>query len=203
MRKSTALDALLSRTTQGILSATLLQPDRWWYLSDLGKHLRRTPSSLQVPLAALTEAGVLRSRRDGNRIYYQANRECPLYPDLAGLVAKTVGLAEVLRACIQPVADRIVLAFVHGSVARSAERASSDVDLVVVGQVGLRELTPALQEAEARLGRAVNARVYGRPEFARKLRRRDHFLQSILAREKIFLLGSERDVEATAGRRAG
>ena len=203
MRKSSILDALLNRTTQGILSATLLQPGRWWYLSDLGKHLRRTPSSLQAPLAALAAAGILRVRRDGNRVYYQANDTSPLYPELAGLVAKTVGLVDVLRACLQRFADEISVAFVYGSVARVAERATSDVDLLVVARAGLRELTPALQEAEARLGRPVNARLYAPDDFARKLGRNDHFLSAILAGEKVFIFGSERDLEAATGRRSG
>jgi predicted nucleotidyltransferase len=203
MRKSSALDALLTRTTQGILSATLLQPGRWWYLSDLGKHLRRTPSSLQAPLAVLAAAGILRVRRDGNRVYYQANDAGPLYPELAGLVAKTVGLADVLRACLERFAGEISVAFVYGSFARAAERATSDVDLLVVARACLRELTPALQEAETRLGRPVNVRLYAPEDFARKLRRKDHFLSAILAGEKVFIFGSERDLEAATGRRAG
>ena len=97
MRKSSPIDALLAKTTQGLLAATVLQPERWWYLSDLAKQMGRRPSSLQAPLASLVTAGILRHRREGNRVYYQADPDCPFRGELQGMIAKTVGLVEVLR----------------------------------------------------------------------------------------------------------
>ena len=97
MRKSSPIDPLISKTVQGLLAATVLQPERSWYLSDLAKHLGRRPSSLQAPLASLAAAGILRRRKDGNRVYYQADPQCPFLRELQGIIAKTVGLADVLR----------------------------------------------------------------------------------------------------------
>jgi predicted transcriptional regulator len=81
MRKSSPIDPLLNKTTQGLLAATVLQPQRWWYLSDLAVHLRRRPSSLQRPLAALVSAGVLARRKEGNRVYFRADQDCPFLPE--------------------------------------------------------------------------------------------------------------------------
>jgi hypothetical protein len=92
MRKSSPIDPLINKTTQDLLAATVLRPERSWYLSDLARHLRRRPSSLQEPLAALVAAGVLSRRKEGNRVYFQANPDCPFLPELQGLMAKTVGL---------------------------------------------------------------------------------------------------------------
>ena len=125
MRTTRAIDALFPRTRQGVLAATLLRPDRWWYLSDLARHLRVPPSSLQRELAALTAAGILRRRRDGNRVYFQPNPECPLFAELQGMLLKTAGLVDVLREALRPLSASIDWAFVYGSIANSQERASS------------------------------------------------------------------------------
>jgi DNA-binding transcriptional ArsR family regulator len=166
MRKSRALDALFPRIRQVLLAATVLHPERWWYLSDLAKHLHVPPSSLQRELAALVDAGILRSRRDGNRVYFQPNPDCPFLPELQGLLVKTAGVVDTLREVLSRFATRIDWAFVYGSMARAEELASSDVDLMIIGQVGLAELTPALRRAEARLSRPVNPTLYTREEFA-------------------------------------
>jgi DNA-binding transcriptional ArsR family regulator len=101
MRKIRPLDALFPRIRQALLAATLLHPDRWWYLSDLAKHLGTRPSSLQRELAALVDAGILNRRQDGNRIYFQPHPDCPFLPELQGLLVKTVGVVDALReGCI-------------------------------------------------------------------------------------------------------
>jgi DNA-binding transcriptional ArsR family regulator len=75
----------------------MMQPERWWYLSDLAKHLGITPSSLQRDLSSLTRAGILRPREEGNRVYFQADPGCPFQAELRGLIAKTAGLVDILR----------------------------------------------------------------------------------------------------------
>jgi predicted nucleotidyltransferase/DNA-binding transcriptional ArsR family regulator len=201
MRKASPIDPLLNRTTQGLLAATLLQPGRRWYLSDLAKHLRRRPSSLQQPLAALVSAGILSRRKEGNRVYFQAEPACPFLPELQGLMVKTVGVVDVLRDALWPLKRQIEVAFIHGSVATSRERAASDIDLIVIGPLGLSDLAPALDRAEQPLGRPVNANVYSPAEFTKKLAAENHFLRSVLDKEKLFLIGGPNDLERVAGRR--
>lgn len=197
MRKMRSLDALFPRIRQALLAATLLHPERWWYLSDLAKHLGVRPSSLQRELAALVDAGILNRRQDGNRVYFQPNPDCPFLPELQGLLVKTAGVVDVLREVLKSFTKRIDSAFVYGSMARATEIASSDVDLMIIGQVGLAELTPALRRAEARLGRAVNPTLYTREEFATKLQAGHHFLKAVLDGEKLFILGDPHEL-ATA-----
>ena len=203
MRKSSSIDALLNKTTQGLLAATVLHPERSWYLSDVAKHLRRRPSSLQEPLAALVSAGVLTRRREGNRVYFQANLGCPFLPELQGLMAKTVGLVDVVRDALTPLKPHLAVAFIHGSVAASGERPGSDVDLVAIGRVGLAELSPLLEKAEERLGRPVNANVYSPEEFAKKASANNHFVCSVLGKEKVFVAGKPNDLERIVGRKSG
>src|SRR5919108_5535455 len=196
MRKIQPLDSLFPRTRQAILAATLLHPDRWWYMSALAKNLGVRPSSLQRELAALTSAEILRQRRDGNRVYFQPNPDCPFLPELQGLLVKTAGVVDTLQEVLSRFAKRIDWAFVYGSMARAQELASSDVDLMIIGQVGLAELTPALRRAEGRLGRAVNPTLYTREEFATKLQAGHHFLKTVLDGEKLFILGDPHELAA-------
>ena len=199
MRKLRAIDAIFPRIRQAILAATLLQPDRWWYLSDLARHLAVRPSSLQRELAALVEAGILRQRRDGNRTYFQPNPDCPFLTELQGLMLKTVGLVDVLHEVLEPFTNRIDWAFVYGSIARSEELASSDVDLMIIGRVGLADIAPALRQAERCLNRPVNPTVYSREEFATKLAAGHAFLHTVLAGAKLFICGDSHELAATFG----
>ncbi len=198
-----AIRALLPRVRWEVLAAAFMQPDRWWYLSDLAKHLKRRPSSLQRELSALAAAGILRARREGNRAYFQADRDCPFFNELRGLMAKTAGLVDVLREVLRPLSDRISLAFVYGSVARAEERSTSDIDLVVVGDVGLSDVAPLLTRGEARLGRPVNATVYRPVEFVAKGRRGHHFLRRVLGQERLFVVGDQRALAGLVGEQPG
>ena len=203
MRKSGPIDALLSKTLQAVLGATMMQPDRWWYLSDLARHLDRSPSSLQEPLAALARSGVLRRRQDGNRVYFQPDPDCPFLSELQGIIVKTVGLADLLRDLLEPLESDIDSAFVYGSVARAEELSSSDIDLMVIGKAGLADIAPALRQAEERLNRPVNATVYTPAEFAKKLKAKNHFLGAVLDEEKLFVVGNEHDLEQATRGKAG
>jgi DNA-binding transcriptional ArsR family regulator len=194
MRSTSALDALLPKTRQGILAATLVQPEKAWYVSELARRMRVPSSSLQRELQELTEAGILKSHRQGRMVYYQANTESPLFPDLRGLLLKTAGLVDVLRDALKPVATRITLAFVYGSIANSQERSESDIDLMVIGDVSPVDLALPLRRAREQLGRDINPSVYLVTEFNRKRTAKDHFLSHVLTGPKLIVLGSENDL---------
>ena len=199
MRKHAPLDALLPKVRQGILAATVLHPERWWYLSDLARHLHTTPSSLQRELASLVSAGILRRRQEGRQVYFSPDPDCPLLPELQGLMAKTAGLVEVLRQALAPLADQIICAFVYGSLARGEVRSASDVDLMVIGRLGLAALSPQLAQAEQRLGRPVNPTLYTRAEWTRKVKSDHPFVQEVLAGAKLFLIGTADDLADLTG----
>ena len=200
MRKTPALGALFPTARGAVLAATLTQPDKWWYLSELAQFIGTTPSSLQRELKALVDGGILERRREGTRIYFKADTRSPLFPELRGLLEKTAGLLPTLRQALKPFAGRIDCAFVYGSVARGREHARSDVDVLVMGAVGLAELAPALRKVEARLGRDVNVTSYSAQEFGKKIAAKDHFLTEILRGPKEFLKGTERDLDEVIGK---
>src|ERR1700676_1574248 len=147
MRKQRALDVLLPKTRQGILAATLVRPDKAWYVSELARRMGVPSSSLQRELHALAKAGILKTSRQGRMVYYQANAESPLYPDLRGLLLKTAGLVDVLADVVKPLSAKLAIAFVYGSVASGSERNESDIDLMVIGSISPSELALPLRRA--------------------------------------------------------
>jgi predicted nucleotidyltransferase len=198
-RTQSPLDALLPRTRQAILCAVLLHAERAWYLAELARHLETHPSSLQRELARLVAAGILVARRDGNRVYYQANVECPFLAELQGLLRKTAGLVDVLRRAIEPLDGAVRLAFVFGSTARGEERPTSDVDVFVVGDIGLAALAPTLRHAERAIGRAINPVTMTVEEFRQRIRDGDHFVTSLLQTQRLFLVGADDDLAGATG----
>lgn len=198
MRRSVA-EALFPGVRGRLLAALFVHPARPWYLSDLARHLGVPASSLQRELARLSDAGILRRRQDGGRVYYEPDADCPFLPELGALVSKTNGVVPRLKAELQRFPQEIVAAFIYGSAARGEDAATSDVDLIVVGTVGLRRLAPVLRRLHAELGREIHPISYTPVEFAAKRRERDSFLASVLAGAKVFVLGSADELGAALG----
>jgi predicted nucleotidyltransferase len=199
-RNHSAFASLFPAVRRQLLAATLTQPDKWWYLSELAHTLHTTPSSLQRELRTLVASGILQQRRDGTRTYFKAETRSPLFPELRGLVEKTAGLVPTVRQALEPFQKRIVCAFVYGSVARGREHPASDVDLLVIGDVGLADLAGPLRETERRLGREVNVISYSPQEFRTKAAAKDHFLSQVLRRPKQFVKGSQPDLDDVIGK---
>jgi predicted nucleotidyltransferase len=196
MRNSATLGALFPKTRQGVLAATHTQPEKWWFLSELAAFLGTRPSSLQRELAALVDTGILEQRREGARVYFRAQKRSPIYRELRGIVEKTTGIIPTVQTFLASLGRKIDCAFVYGSVARAQEHATSDIDLMVIGQAGLAELTPALRKVERALGRDLNATTYSVEEFRGKVAKHDHFLTAVLRRPKQFVKGTERELDA-------
>ncbi|MGH8674530.1 MAG: nucleotidyltransferase domain-containing protein [Burkholderiales bacterium] len=180
--RQTLLALLYSRADREHLQESLIQ------LAGLGR------GTVQRELAFLARAGVVRRAVRGRQVYYQANADSPIYGELRGLVVKTAGVADALRAALAPLADRIRVAFIYGSVAKGTERRGSDVDVMVVGDVSFAEASEALGRAQETIGREVNPSVYAPADFRAKVGAKHHFLRTVLKREKIFLIGDEHEL---------
>jgi predicted nucleotidyltransferase len=199
MRKLRTLDALLPKTRQGILAATLVQPEKAWYASELAHRLGVPSSSLQRELHDLSEAGILKTNQQGRMVYYQANRDSPVFPDLRGLLLKTAGLVDVLAQALKPVAAKVATAFVYGSIAAGREESDSDIDLMVVGQVSPEDLALPLRRARESLGREINPTVYTPAEFERKHAANDPFLKQVMDKPRLVVLGNKDELGKVAG----
>lgn len=151
-------------------------------------------SAVRRELGKLTKLDLLKRRKDGNRVYYGANCDHPLYPEIHGLALKTAGLVDVLRSALE--GSDIRVAFVFGSIARGTEKAGSDVDLMVIGNLGLRKLTELLTGVDNTIDREVNPHVLTVKEYKKRLAREDHFLKRVCSAPKLFVIGTDHDLEA-------
>ena len=154
-----------------------------------------TIGTVQTELKKLHKLDLIVKREDGNRVYYSANTDHPIYQDIRNLVLKTNGLADVLSSALS--GERgIKIAFVFGSLARQEDKAKSDVDLIVIGDIGLRKLSGLLMDVSGRIGREINPHVYTEKEFMKRKVGKDHFLTHVFESPKIFIIGTENELTA-------
>lgn len=196
-RRSSLADAIFTRTQQRVLGVLFGQPERSYYASELIRRAGTGSGAAQRELARLEGSGLVTVRRVGRQKHYQANSDSPLFAELRAIIQKTVGLAEPLRAALEPVASGIHAAFVFGSVAKERDRSQSDIDLLVISDsLTYGEVFGALERASRELGRRINPTVYTSAEFSRRVRAKNAFLTRILEQPKVWVIGSEHDVAA-------
>lgn len=165
------------------------------HLRELERRSGLAVGTVQQELTRLTRLGLIEKRVDGNRRYYTARQDHPLYPEIRGLVLKTSGLADVLRQALKK-EKAIRVAFVFGSFAHAREQAHSDIDLLVIGNVTLRQLTKLLSGLADKIGRELNPKIFSPEEFRRRKRSGDHFLKNVLSEPRIYIIGDEDELGA-------
>ena len=184
--------ALFTPVQRRVLGLLFGQPERAFGSAELIRQAGSGTGAAHRQLQRLERVGLVRVDRVGNQKRYRANSDSPIFPELHGLVVKTVGLVEPLRAALAPLAKKIESAFVFGSVARGTEKVGSDIDLLVVSdELGHLDLYEALQDAEKRLARPVNPTVMSREEWRHKRSGRDSFAKRIAEQPKLFVIGSD------------
>jgi predicted nucleotidyltransferase len=188
-------DALFGKARRVVLGLLFSHPDEAFYTRQMARLLHLGLGALQRELQRLAAAGILLREAQGRQVYYRANKECPIYADLQGLLLKTVGLADVLRAALAGLEERITVAFIYGSLAKGTARTGSDVDVMVIGTVAFGEVVAALNPAQDTLRREVNPSVYPPDELRSRVLAGNHFLTTVLHEPKLFLIGDENDFE--------
>ncbi|HQQ75197.1 MAG TPA: nucleotidyltransferase domain-containing protein [Pseudomonadales bacterium] len=177
-----------------VLGLLLLHPEQRYHLREIARLTGTVPGTLTRELTKLAEAGLLVKNKVGNQLHYAANVECPVFEELASILRKTSGLVEILADVLAPIAGHIEAAFVFGSMASGKAGVGSDIDVMVVSDVGYSDVVAALYPAQKMLGREINPKVYGVEEWQRLMAAKGAFVQDILAKPKLFILGSEADL---------
>src|SRR3989475_1598919 len=194
-------DLLFGRTRGAILALLFGHADQSFYTRQIAREVDASVGAVQRELQNLSKVGLIVRNSVGSQVFYQANRDAPIFREMQGLVNKTTGVFSVLRSALHPLAKRVLVAFVYGSVAREQETAQSDVDLMVVGKATLDEVLSRLSTVEKSIGRSVNPTVYSVAEFKSKLASGNHFLTALLKGQKVFLLGDEDELRKMGGGR--
>lgn len=177
-----------------VLDLLLLQPDAQYHLREIARLTGTQPGTLARELAKLVAAGVLLKVPVGNQVHYRANRECPIFTELSSILRKTSGLAETLAAALLPLAEQVELAFVFGSMASGTARTDSDIDLLIIGELGFAEAVAALYPLQAQLAREINPKVYRHAEWQQLLAEQGAFIRNVLSKPRMLVLGTEQQL---------
>jgi len=201
-RRPQLVEILFGAYRRQILALLLLRPDETFYVREIARLTGISAGSLHRELKLLTDAGLLLRTTAGNQVRYQANSDCPIYEELAGIFRKTTGLADVLRELLAPLQRKIALALVFGSVAQGKAVSTSDVDLLVIGSVPFTAVVEACHAGSQQLGREVNPVVMTKASFQKKQRDGDRFVSRIAKEPRIVLIGDAREFGKLAEDRA-
>lgn len=183
---------LFGKTRQAVLAELVDPPEPGLYLRELQRRTGISSGALHHELGQLMKADLVEKFEDGNRVVYRLNRSHPIHDELCRIVEKTCGLPARIRQALSPLSQRIDWAAIFGSVAQGTSHAESDVDLLIVGEVTSAEIIECIQPLEKDLAREIGFRLYAPEEFAER-RESDAFLQKVLSRPLIDLLGQMHD----------
>ncbi|MGH7702081.1 MAG: nucleotidyltransferase domain-containing protein, partial [Gemmatimonadales bacterium] len=192
--------ALFGQTRRGVLALLYGNPEKSFYLRQIARESGAGLGPVQRELAQLVNAGVIRRVPRGNQVYFSANSESPIFGELHSLVVKTFGISDVVRSALAPFTrqGRLEVALIFGSIASGTPKATSDVDLLLVGDLKLADILPVLRKLQHQLDREINPTIFTRSELSDRLNKKSHFLMTVLERPRIMLFGSEDDLRKLA-----
>lgn len=179
-----------------VLGLLLLHPGQRYYLREIARLTGTVPGTLKRELTKLEQAGALVVEKRGNQAHYMANRDCPIFEELAGILRKTSALVDVLSEGLMPLAEQIDVAFVFGSMASGKANSASDIDLMVIGNAGFGDVVARLHPLQESLGREINPKLYSRTEWQKLVREQSAFVRDVLGKQKLFVIGNEQDLAA-------
>ena len=184
-------DVLFSEYRKRILGLLLLHPEQSYHVRELARLTHTSAGTLHKELSKLSDAGILQGKRVGNQQHYSANVQCPIFEELASIFRKTSGLADVIAGALSSVKNQIQFAIVFGSVARGEQQSNSDIDVMVIGDIGFGDVVTLLHDSQAILKREINPVVYSMASFKSRVEKNDSFIQAILNKPKLFIIGTE------------
>lgn len=196
------IDFIFSPYRRQVLALLLLRPDERFHVRELERLTGISAGSLHRELKAMAEAGLLIREHQGNQVLYQADRSCFIYEELGSIFRKTVGMGSELTTALEPLADRIAVAFVFGSMASGKQHAKSDLDICVLGEVELLDVVMALASVQESLRREINPVVMSAKQFANALAEQERFAERLVAEPKIFVIGDENEFRKLAQNQA-
>jgi predicted nucleotidyltransferase len=181
-----------SKLRSRLLSYFFTNPEKPFYVRQLGIILNVDPGNLSRDLRKLQREGVFTSSTKGSVKFYSLNKKYPLFNDLKNIIFKTEGIEGSLRQMVSEYVG-IELAFIYGSYAKGKEKGSSDIDMVVVGIFPRDEFTRKLRILESTLNREVNFSSYSKVEFSKESEKKGGFLNIVTKGKVILLKGNFND----------
>jgi predicted nucleotidyltransferase len=191
---SALIDLLFTGYRRQVLGLLLLKPDQAWHVREIARLTHTQPGTLHKELTKLAQAGILKKTEQGNQLWYQADTRCVVFEELASILRKTSGLADVLRQALIPVADQLQFAAVFGSVASNKATATSHIELLLVGDLSFAAAVKQLYSAQQQLGREINPKLYSLAEWHKALAAPSGFITELLANPLLMIAGDKDDL---------
>lgn len=185
------IEFMFSPYRRQLLARLMLHPDEQFHVRELERMTGISAGSLHRELKAMAESGLLLREKVGNQVFYRADTQCTIYEELAAIFRKTMGMASLLHNALSGLAGKIQVAFVFGSMASGQQKAGSDIDVCVLGNVKLLEVVKALSFVQETLRREINPVVMTAKKFAEQSAKQDRFVTRVLSEPKVFVMGGE------------
>lgn len=187
-------DVLFGEYRKRVLGLLLLNPEQSYHVRELARLTNTSAGTLHKELSKLSEAGILQNEKVGNQQRYSANLQCPIFEELASILRKTSGLVDVVADALSDVRNQIAFAFVFGSVARGEQQTHSDIDVMIIGDIGFGDVVSLLHSSQTTLKREINPVVYSIDGFKSRIEKNDSFIKEILHKPKLFIVGSDNEL---------
>lgn len=184
------MEIIKSKTRAAILNLFFANPDKEYYLREIEKNTGYSVGNIRRDMLKLENDGLFLRRTQGKFVFYKLNTEYPLYGELRNIVHKTIGIERFLHSALKDESG-ILFAFIYGSFAKAAEKSSSDIDVIIIGNVGAKKVKSRLFECQDSINREINSTIYSPEEFLDKLKDKNHFISSVVKGKKIFFIGGE------------
>ena len=191
---SSLTSILFSQYRSRVLGLLLMHPEQAYYLRQIARLTGTAPGTLQREMIKLEQAELVTVKKIGNQTHYQANRSCPIFEELAGILRKTSGLVDVLLQALLPLENQIQCAFVFGSSAGSKSTVGSDIDIMIVGDLEFAQVVATLHPYQETLGREINPKAFTDKDWSKLLRDNGAFIRDVLSKPKLYIIGNEHDL---------
>lgn len=178
-----------------LLAVLCMRAGQWFHLRELERlTAAASVGSLKKELDLLAGVGLLKIRKVGNQTQFCVNEDHPVYPELRGLVRKSIGLVDVVCGALAPLSQQISVAFVYGSLAQGTDTPHSDVDVMILGDVSFADAVNALYDSQTTLGREINPKLMTLVEWQTRKAAGDSFVLDVLSKPKLFVMGGPNEL---------
>jgi predicted nucleotidyltransferase len=191
----------LTKNRAELLSLFFTNPERSFYIQEIGRILGKKPGVFQRTLNKMEKEGILISEYKANARYFKANKDYPLYKELKSIVFKTVGVMGSIKEVFKK-AGKIDFSFIYGSYAKSKENYLSDIDLIIIGKPDEDTIIKELDKLEEMLKREINYKLYTFDDFWKEIKRKNPFILEILRDKKVMIIGSENELRKILERKS-
>jgi len=165
-------------------------PDEMYYVRQITRKISEEINAVRRELERMLGSGLLKSEERGNRLYYYLNKKYLYYQELRQMVVKSTGIGDKIRKRRRKL-GKVEFVMFSGKFIRGLRPTQNEVDMLIVGEVDLKELQKIIKQEEEGLGREINYAVFSSEEFEFRKTRRDPFVMDILYGSRVMVIGDE------------